>query len=843
MLPHAEVLRVDGDLLYSASVTRRGWGLEERDVEGAFRWALGSEAEVEFHSLTRPTKLSARARGAVPPGRSTQGVVALLNGVEIGSLELGAEWAELELPLSPPELRRGANRLTLRFASPLAPGKEALERRPLAACFRSLEVGRRRPLPAGRRPLRIELGSAEIADRLELGWSEPRPGGPDGAGWRGASAPRAEMRLNLSAPADRRLLLTVRRPDGLDSQRMEVWLNGRQLAAHELVADWSTVVAEAPREEWRPNGNRLLLAFESVRAVGDAHPGAEVARIEVETLGEPALAESFDELGAYVEQPAKSSLDLFRWLSERSPRLALEAGWRSGSSVRIVVDLEPDGGEPVEVWRGELHGGEPRSVDLSPWAGRLARLRLSAPGADVIWRRIELLGHGEEPPTSLYEAREPAPVVAEPRPNLLLYVVDALRADRTSLYGYHRRTTPRLEELARSSILFDPAWANASWTRPATATLLTGTLPSVHGATNTLSALVNTSELLSETLQAAGYATYALVANPYLHGPWSFDRGWHEYRYVDTAPTFADSSAALNREAILRLAELATDERPFFLYLHSMDVHAPYRPPEGYRGFVDPEYQGPMDGSTRSVKELLQALRRDGAEAHREDLARLGGLYDGGVLHNDARIGELLDAMEELGLLETTAVLVTSDHGEELFEHGGAMHGHTLYQEQIAIPMLLRPPGGVEPRRVAGAQQLDVAVMLAALAGVTPSQAIGRRLYAESGETRRPLFAEVEMADRRVWSFVEGDMKLHYNRNPVHAEWQGRETHGLFDLRADPGETVNLYRTRPVLAGYLLQRARETAGRLPGGTYQNAVEPWRLTEELRGRLRALGYLQ
>ena len=228
--------------------------------------------------------------------------------------------------------------------------------------------------------------------------------------------------------------------------------------------------------------------------------------------------------------------------------------------------------------------------------------------------------------------------------------------------------------------------------------MLTGTLPSVHGATNTLSALDATSELLSQTLQAAGYATHALVANPYLHGPWSFDRGWQEYRYVDTAPTFADSSAALNREVIPRLAELASGERPFFLYLHSMDVHAPYQPPDGYRGFVDPAYRGPMDGSTRSVKELQQALRRDGAEAHREDLVHLGDLYDGGVLHNDARIGELLDAMEELGLLETTAVLVTSDHGEELFEHGGAMHGHSLYQEQIAIPMLIRPPGGVDAR-------------------------------------------------------------------------------------------------------------------------------------------------
>ena len=275
-----------------------------------------------------------------------------------------------------------------------------------------------------------------------------------------------------------------------------------------------------------------------------------------------------------------------------------------------------------------------------------------------------------------------------------------------------------------------------------------------------------------------------------------------------------------------------------------MDPHAPYQPPAPYRQFLDPAYAGPVDGSMASAGRLPERLRRDGVAAHAADLEQLRGLYDGGILHNDSRIGELVDAMAGLGLLESTAILVTSDHGEEFFEHGGVMHGHSLYQEQIRIPMLLRPAGGVEPRRIAGAQQVDVAVMLAALAGVaSPPTAIGRDLTVTGDASGRPVFAEEELRDRRLWSFVEDGMKLHYNRNSRHAAYQRQATHELFDLAADAAERVNLHGERPVLAGYLLERARTLAARLSAGAERAMVDPEELSDELRQQLRALGYLQ
>ena len=159
--------------------------------------------------------------------------------------------------------------------------------------------------------------------------------------WRWAPYPRAELRLDLPTPADRRLLLTARRPDEVASQRVELWLNGHHLGGHDLQSRGSTVSADAPREEWRPGVNELLLRFESRRMVEGVSRLAQVARLEVETVGEPALERSFDERGPLVAQPSRSSVDLFRRLPNGEARLLLEAGWRGGSSVRVAVDVEP----------------------------------------------------------------------------------------------------------------------------------------------------------------------------------------------------------------------------------------------------------------------------------------------------------------------------------------------------------------------------------------------------------------------------------------------------------------------------------------------------------------------
>ena len=844
-LPHAEVRRADGDLLFAERVTRRGWGLEERDPEGPFRWAVGGEAEIEFYSLAATaSSIVARARGAIAPGFAEQPISALLNDLEIASLELGAGWTDLAIPLTPPQLRRGTNRLTLRFARPLSPTAADRDARPLAACFRTLHVG---PPSADRDagPPSLELGAAAIAERLGDGWSEPVPEGPEGMGSRWALAPAATLRLDLRAPADRRLVLTARRPEGMASQRLEVWLNGHQLTDHDLAAEWSNVEVEAPREEWLPGGNQLMLRFGGSRRAGGERRGAQVARLTVDTLAEPALSPGRDRAGPYVRQPAGTSVDLFRRLPGRSARIVLAAGGPGGAAAQVVLDIEPDGGELIEVWRGELTGDRPRTVDLSAWAGALVRLRLSVSGgAGLAWRRIELQGRPAVRQAVRAAAQGRTAVAAARRPNLLLYVIDTLRSDHTSLYGYHRPTTPRLEALAGEGIVFDPAYANASWTRPGTATLLTGALPSVNGAVNTLSRLSPEVELLSETLRRAGYTTHALVTNPNLRPQWGLNRGWDEYRYFELQLKFSDSSAVLNDEVIPRLAEWATAAAPFFLYLHSMDPHSPYLPLAEHEQFLDPGYAGPVDGSMASLRALLDALRRDGAAAHRADLERLNDLYDGAIRHNDAQIGRLLDAMAEADLLESTAVLVTSDHGEEFFEHGGMAHGHALYEEQIRIPMLLRPPGGVPARRIGGAQQVDVAVMLAALAGVEPPlTAIGRDLLSTGDAGERPVFAEEELRDRRLWSYLEGGMKLHYNRSPRHARWQRQETRELFDLATDAGEKTNLYTDRPVMAGYLMERARTLAAQLPSGADRDMISAEELSDELRGQLRALGYLQ
>jgi hypothetical protein len=139
---------------------------------------------------------------------------------------------------------------------------------------------------------------------------------------------------------------------------------------------------------------------------------------------------------------------------------------------------------------------------------------------------------------------------------------------------------------------------------------------------------------------------------------------------------------------------------------------------------------------------------------------------------------------------------------------------------------------------------VDVPVMLSTLAGAPPPRsAIGRDLALGGAAGGRPVFSEEELRDRRLWSYVEQGMKLHYNRNTRHARWQRQAARQLFDLTADPGETRNLWAARPIVAGYLLERTRALAARLPSGAEREMVSPEELSEDLRAQLRALGYLQ
>lgn len=460
----------------------------------------------------------------------------------------------------------------------------------------------------------------------------------------------------------------------------------------------------------------------------------------------------------------------------------------------------------------------------------------------------------------------------EPRPpNIILVSIDSLRADHVRSYGYERETTPHLDRIAREGAAFETAVAESSWTIPSHATLLTGVGSRVHGMETGYVRLSPRRRTLAHVLKEHGYRTAGVFSGPYLHPVFGFDQGFDTYESVIPALPMppgragpAPGTDAVNRimesqeEALRRPTGAAVTDRalrllqeaagrPFFLFLHYFDVHYDYDPPEPYWRRFDPDYRGTFTGrdfvNNPDIHDGMNAV------ALRHLLAR----YDGEILYTDEQIGRLVDALDRNGLSASTLLLVTSDHGDEFFEHEDRGHRRSLFEETVRVPLVVRFPGRVPAgRRIGGlARHVDVAPTLLAYAGIrAPMEGVDLRPSLESG-----LPPPVEYAVSRLV------------RNPVKNEWvsvrtrerkyilrrQGdRRTELLYDLRTDPGEhdpimtVVRRSPEEPDPAGPL-SRARsllvEWDRRARPDRVVGLDKPGDLSPEMLERLRALGYVQ
>ena len=283
-------------------------------------------------------------------------------------------------------------------------------------------------------------------------------------------------------------------------------------------------------------------------------------------------------------------------------------------------------------------------------------------------------------------------------PNIVLIVQDTLRRDRLSSYGYERETSPNLDRLAERGLLFEEAYATSSWTWPSTTSIFTGMLSPSHGVTSGESCYLPSSiNTVSEMLQRGGYTTIGISGNPLIGSSKNFDQGFETF--YDSASTFRSSE--LFMPSALDWLRMNAGTR-FFMYLHLVDTHDPHPVrPEHRKEFVGPR---PNDMSADAFHEYTNKLRRGRSfrgnrqwetarvvsEAHQQYLS---DLYDGCVATGDYWVGELLDTLDELELTGETVVALTSDHGEELFDHGMLAHSHTVNGELVRAPLVLAGPG------------------------------------------------------------------------------------------------------------------------------------------------------
>jgi arylsulfatase A-like enzyme len=459
------------------------------------------------------------------------------------------------------------------------------------------------------------------------------------------------------------------------------------------------------------------------------------------------------------------------------------------------------------------------------------------------------------PPASAGRAAIAA--VPPTRPNILLVSIDSLRRDHVHAYGYPRETTPALDRLARDGVLFEQAVSSSSWTLPAHMSLFTAMPPRQHGVTKAHLQLAREIPTLPRVLQDAGYATAGFVSCPLLAGGVGFAQGFDHYddhsvpqnrRHAADRGVTSPTLLAITSDW-LATWDRAGRIRPFFVFLHLWDVHYDYAPPPPYDRMFDPDYDGAVTGDGFMANPDVHA----GMDAR--DLAHVVALYDGEIRYTDDHLGRLLDRLAAIGVLDDTIVAVTSDHGDEFFEHGGKGHGLTVYDELVRVPLVVRWPRRIGPgmRVREQVRHVDVAPTLLGLAGVAPPPGFGtggrfgdslreRDLTPWLTAPRSPApFPELVAIPESQMIFGYGTGAVRTPERKLVEYADPSRPRQLFDLASDPGETRDQAAERPDTADRF-SRLRAGVGR--------ALRDWappsearQLDAETADRLRAMGYLE
>jgi len=569
-------------------------------------------------------------------------------------------------------------------------------------------------------------------------------------------------------------------------------------------------------------------------AMGSAAPGG---RVELEDHDIVQSGWSAIDLVRSVEAGARLVGVLIPPSNARPNQRFLLQLDRGGDERETMLDWPPDGSAKP--------GPLTFDVALRETPG-LVRMRFVAEGRgpEARWRELRL--EQRSPPTGARIRTTP-----DPARLVVLYVLDALRADAVGHLGSTSGATPCIDRLASEGAAFIDHFSVAPNTGPATKSLFTG-----YGYLRGRGLPPEAPTTLAEDFAAAGYGTASFSSNPHLAPSFGLTRGFEHVAFLplgednraDGLPMVNDSAGRVHAAALQWLDGRRGDER-VFLYLHTLNPHNPYTPPEPWPSRFVGMGDSRVDGHTRT----LAAIRNLDLEVLPADEERIREWYTANVAYNDAELCRFVDELQRRYAGEVL-LIVTSDHGEELFDHGGVLHGYTLYDELLRVPLVIWWPERISPIRITEPTgTLDLHSSLAALAGTTPTmdpeggnELWGLILGGAGDRWSGRLHFATAPGLRYAAMVRSGSRKLILVRHPWLDWGMGRgpgrthEAEYVFDLGNDPEERSNRAGASSLEVDWLRSRLRTWQVRWKKS--QPVIDEPELDAATRRQLEALGYV-
>ncbi len=512
--------------------------------------------------------------------------------------------------------------------------------------------------------------------------------------------------------------------------------------------------------------------------------GKSPAAIRAIRLGLPSATELPSDEGklqAFLARSAGKNISLaggqgIDYYVSPSANSSLLKGKASGGSVEVWTQLDGKKAQKLGLAKGDY------KLNLKEFTGKAVRLMLRNTGEGTVKLNGQIGGFKAGKAVKLNKPKY-----------VVFWLIDTLRADKLPFYevknsnGRKKVKTPNLVTLAKESMVYEPFYVQGNESKASHASLFTGVYPIAHKVYNHKAKLPKSYTTIAELFKKNGYHTGGYVSNGYVSDRWDFDQGFQ------TFTNFIRESKANNAKAVVKSAKRFIKKRkkkPFYLYLGTSDPHVTYRRHKEYiKDYFSKEYKG------RYMKNItggeLADLKEKGAPSD-TDKERVEALYENEIAFNDFHFGELVKTLKAEGIYDETMIIVSADHGDEFWEHGSCGHGHSLYQELINVPLMIRWPKSIGAGRFeAGADGVDLLPTLATLIGAKFNDKVQGRDLSEQHSVS-DAYPQAVMASKGVEQFT---LKV----GPAKVIYRGPGSVEAYNLDTDLKESKNLSDTHPIL--------------------------------------------